>query len=85
MSRVVKSSGNISLAFGVDFGLEPGTARSFVQIWNNAEEKQPCNEGEEGFNNILVNEWDISQERVLELARQYQIPLTEQEVFKVLD
>ena len=85
MSRVEKAAGNRSMAFGVDFAKQPGTPHSFVQVWDNSEEESPCNEGEDGFNNILIDEWDIQEERVVELAQQHSIPIDPTEVWETFD
>jgi len=85
MSRVEVSGERRAMAFGVDARMEPGSSHTFVQVWDTAEEESPCNEGEGGFNNILVSEQDVSEERVVELARQYEIPLNPTQVWATFD
>jgi hypothetical protein len=47
----------LRLALGLDSFLVPGKSgpKSFLTIWDTSEDEQPCNEGEGGFNNILVS------------------------------
>lgn len=84
-TRVEQSAGTRVIAFGVDTMLKPGETHTFVQVWDTSEERQPCNEGPEGFNNMLVSEWDISEERVVEPARQYGIPVKNIEIWEAFD
>ncbi len=85
MSRVEKFGEDKAMAFGVDFGFQPGTPCSFVQVWDTTEDEKPCNEGDEGFNNVLVNEWDVPEERVVALAREHNIPLDPCNVWEAFD
>ena len=74
-----------AIAFGVDKALEPGEHHTFVQVWDTSEEEDPCNEGDGGFNNILVSEWDVAEERVVALAQQHGIPLEPTSVWEAFD
>jgi hypothetical protein len=85
MSRVQVDGDGKSMAFGVDSMLEPGATHTFVQVWDTSEEPDPCNEGEGGFNNILVAEQDVQEERVVALARQHNIPLEPTKVWETFD
>lgn len=85
MSRIERTHGNKSIAFGVDNTLQPGVPRTFVQVWDTSEDEEPCNEGPDGFNNLLVDEWDVPEERVIKLARIHGIPLDPQEVYGTFD
>lgn len=61
MSRVEKrNTSHRAMAFGVDI-LPPHTC---TNVWDTTELEWPCSE--EGCSNILVSEWGISQERVLD-------------------
>jgi hypothetical protein len=85
MRRVERVFGTKALAFGVDVNLEPGKTHTFVTVWDTSEFDEPCDEGEGGFNNILVSEWDVPEERVIALARQFGIPLHKVEVYETFE
>ena len=85
MSRSEAIGNGKAIAFGVDTMIEPGTIHTYVQVWDTSEEAEPCNEGPEGFNNILVEEHDIPEERVVALALQHGIPLEVTRVWKAFD
>ncbi len=82
MSRETRSNETHAIAFGVDV---PLGNRTFVKVWALKDFDQPCNEGPQGFNNILEDEWDVSEERVVALAKKYNIPLEPIEVWKLFD
>ena len=85
MSRVEKSFGGISFAYGVDINKGPGSSVSFVQVWDNTEETQPCNEGPDGFNNILEYIEDVDADMVVRVANRYNIPILFADAYQVLD
>jgi hypothetical protein len=77
----------LTLAIGVDSFLVPGDAspKVFLQIWDTSEEAQPCNEGEGGFNNILVDETDIDPDRVAKVIKEHGFSVPPVELFEVFD
>lgn len=85
MSRSEVSNGQMSITFGVDDAMEPGTSHTFVQVWDSTEFDQPCDEGKGGFCNILVSEQDVDEGRVIQLAKEHSLPLDPVEVYRVFD
>ena len=85
MSRLEIDNDHKVIAFGVDNMLEPGTPHTFVQVWDSTELDEPCDEGEGGFCNILVSEWDVSEERVIQLAREHALSVDLHEIYRVFD
>lgn len=81
MSRETRSNATHAIAFGVD--LLPSIG-AFVQVWEKSEEDEPYDEGE-GQTNIIVRENHVSEERVIQLAKQYGIDVDPLDVCKIFD
>ncbi len=77
----------LGLAVGVDQFLVPGdtSPRVFLQVWSTSEEEQPCNEGDGGFNNIIVDEKDVDADRVVSVIRQHGFVVPPVDLIEIFD
>ena len=89
----VRGRGKYTMAFGV---AHLPNISAFVQVWDHEDFDQPYDEGEDEdgnkHTNIVayegrgtLNGYPLSVERVVQLARQYDIPVDPHEVWKTFD
>ena len=84
MSRVeVRGNGRYSMAFGVD--LLPSIG-AFVQVWDHSQYDMPDPDNlVEEHDRTTTGGYNLTEEFVIKLARQYDIPVDPQKVWEVFD
>ena len=77
----------LRLALGLDPFLVPGQPgpKSFLTIWDTSEDDDPCDEGEDGFKNILIKRVDIDPDSALRLARHHGFIVTGSEIYDIFN